>query len=209
MDTSNLNAASLGGTDASGYLTASEVDSTYLSQADAANEYLALAGGTMSGELTVQEYVVRKDDENVVTTNYRERNVTRLVIENARKRETVAIPSDRLHELCIDGCTFTLAMKIPGRSDGEHRLRGPLAFSYNQSNGIWRSSHDLNGESGNGNSSHVFNQENCCLFTESQYIAGAQQNDNTTELHLLNNAGSSGCGFTSDSAMQCVLTISN
>jgi len=209
VDTSNLDAASLGGTDASGYLTASEVDSTYLSQADAANDYLALAGGTMSGDLVVQEYVISKDITNVVTTGYRERNTTRLVVENARKRETVAIPADRLHELCHDGCSYTISIVLPGRTDGEIEPRGPFTLSYNQNNGIWRDSFDVHGVAGDGAHNHVFNYRDCCLLTEAEYNAGVGQGDSTVELHLLNNAGSSGCYWGSGSNMQCQMTFND
>lgn len=208
VDTSELDAASLGGTDASGYLTASQVDSTYLSQADAATTYLPLSGGTLTGDLTVREFEVVKDPSNAVTTGYRERTTTRMVIRNQRRRETVAIPADRLHDLCHDGCTYTIAMRYWNNDNVELGSRGPYAFSYDEPSGRWRDSRNVSGVSGSGGSAHVMDVGgwNCCYFTEQQYIAGAGQGDSSRELHLLNYSSST-CPLNSSSSLECILTF--
>ncbi|TXD35170.1 hypothetical protein FRC98_17010 [Lujinxingia vulgaris] len=206
VDTSNLDAASLGGTDASGYLTASQVDSTYLSQADAASDYLALSGGTMAGDLTVREFEIVKETDNSVSTGFRERNTTRMVIRNKRRRETVAIPSDRLDAMCNDGCTYTIAMRYWRNENVELLSRGPFMFSYDQATGRWRDSRDANAISGNSSTNHVINLSGCCYLTDGEYVAGANQGDSTREMHVLNNNDSS-CPLSDASSLECIVTF--
>ncbi|TXD35290.1 hypothetical protein FRC96_11485 [Lujinxingia vulgaris] len=209
VDTSELDAASLGGTDASGYLTASEVDSTYLSQADAASDYLALSGGTMSGDLVVRDFEVVKETDNSVSTGFVERTTTRMVIRNKRRRETVAIPRDRLHEICSDGCTYRIAGRFWNSQDQvEHLSAGPFHFSYDEPSGRWRDSRNAWNIAGNGSNSHVYNRSDCCYFTEQEYIAGSGQGDSSRDMYLLNNAASS-CPNNANSALECILIFEN
>ncbi|RDV36284.1 hypothetical protein DV096_19735 [Bradymonadaceae bacterium TMQ3] len=209
VDTSNLDAASLGGTDASGYLTASQVDSTYLSQADAANDYLALSGGTMSGDLVVRDFEVVKETNNSVSTGFVERSTSRMVIRNKRRRETVLIPRNRLHELCSDGCTYTIAGRFWNSHDQvEHLSAGPFHFSYDAPSGRWRDSRNTWNISGNNSVSHVYNRSDCCYFTEQAYVAGAGQGDSTRDMYLLNNSASS-CPNNASSALECILIFEN
>ncbi|RAL20917.1 hypothetical protein DL240_14680 [Lujinxingia litoralis] len=200
VDTTNLDAASLGGTPANAYLT----------QAQAQASYLPLSGGTLQGDLRVREFEIVKAPDNSVSSGYIERDTTRLVIRNQRRRETVPIPSERLHDLCHDGCTYTISMRYWGNSNVELGSRGPYVFSYDEPSGRWRDSRNANGVAGAGSADHVINAGDwgCCYFTEGEYIAGVAQGDSTREMHLLNYSSTT-CPLNSNSSLECILTFSD
>ena len=170
--------------------------------------YLETSGGTMHGDLVVQEFEILKLPDNSVETRYRERKTTRLVVRNQRRRETVMIPRERLDEICGDGCTYTIAMRYWRNENVELGSRGPHAFSYDGETGRWRNSNNNSGVSGDGSLNHVQNVGgwNCCYFTEAEYIAGSNQGDTTRDMFLLNNSSST-CPLNDTSSLECILTF--
>ncbi len=204
---------------ASTYLTAAQATNLYYTKAQGDGRYLQLTGGTVTGTTTFSgrvnqsadvytaDFVVQKDSNNVVSSSYRAQRSGRLVIRNARRGETVPIPSGMLEEMCGEGCYYSLAMRTwSGTAETAFASRGPFFFHYDTGTRRWRESTDNSGIAGNNTTQHVRNIYDCCYFTDGTYSAFAQIGDSTREMHLLN-WQSATCP--NPGPLECILTISN